>query len=187
MSDATEAGAKRRRHSGRGAGWAYRSYTDDDRACALVALHANGGNLRRTAAQLGMPVTTLRKWARDDVRPASPRRVLEAGAALDAKLEAYITKALAISPADFPQASFLEHCQAIALLVDMVVKLREGCRPATARVADGVWAGGRPFDLSRASAADLAALRAWLDRVAPAGAVEGAGGVCPTCGRGRTG
>jgi len=33
------------------------------KAAALAALEANGGNAKQTAAQLGMPLTTLRYWA----------------------------------------------------------------------------------------------------------------------------
>lgn len=41
---------------------ARRSYSDDDRAACLAALSANGGNLKRTAKQCGVPVSTLKRW-----------------------------------------------------------------------------------------------------------------------------
>ena len=42
---------------------AKRSYSDEQKASALAALAANGGNARLTAAQVGVPRTTLLKWA----------------------------------------------------------------------------------------------------------------------------
>jgi hypothetical protein len=39
-----------------------RIYADDDRAAALVALDANGGNVEGTAAALDLPRTTLTEW-----------------------------------------------------------------------------------------------------------------------------
>lgn len=167
MNDMTKTGANRRTKAGP-AGRSYRAYTDDNRAHAMVAYYANGGNLRRTAAQVGIPVTTLRKWAKDGVKPADPRRVLTVGATLDAKLEAWIDQALAIDPASFPMTSFLEHVQAICLLVDMVVKLREGCQPVAAQLAAAARPENKPIDLTKASPADLAALRAWIDRLTAA-------------------
>jgi transposase-like protein len=40
-----------------------RHYTDEQRAEALAALAANGGNIKLTAAQLGIPRMTLADWA----------------------------------------------------------------------------------------------------------------------------
>lgn len=39
-----------------------RQYSDNDKATALAALDANGGNLRRTSKQLGIPLATLQRW-----------------------------------------------------------------------------------------------------------------------------
>lgn len=40
-----------------------RRYSDEDRATALAALEANGGNVIRTARETGIPRGTLRSWA----------------------------------------------------------------------------------------------------------------------------
>jgi transposase-like protein len=40
-----------------------RRYTDDDRSSALAKLAENGGDVNRTARDLGIPETTLRQWA----------------------------------------------------------------------------------------------------------------------------
>lgn len=39
-----------------------RQYSDNDKATALAALDANGGNVSKTARQLGIPNTTLTEW-----------------------------------------------------------------------------------------------------------------------------
>src|SRR5438876_453768 len=40
------------------------AYTGDDMVFALRALEANGGNVTRTARELGIPIATLHQWAR---------------------------------------------------------------------------------------------------------------------------
>lgn len=40
-----------------------RSYSDKDKATALAALDANGGNLLRTSKALSIPLQTLANWA----------------------------------------------------------------------------------------------------------------------------
>lgn len=47
-----------------------RSYTDSEIAEALAALELNGGNVKRTAVQLGIPRTSLLRW-RDEVTTVS--------------------------------------------------------------------------------------------------------------------
>lgn len=41
-----------------------RQFSDNDKAAALAALDANGGNVYRTAKQLGIGRTTLENWAK---------------------------------------------------------------------------------------------------------------------------
>jgi transposase-like protein len=40
-----------------------RQYSDSDKAAALAALDANGGNANKTAKELGIGESTLRSWA----------------------------------------------------------------------------------------------------------------------------
>lgn len=40
-----------------------RRYSDSDKANALAALDANGGNLYKTAKHLGLSISTLQSWA----------------------------------------------------------------------------------------------------------------------------
>lgn len=42
---------------------AKRSYSDEQKASALAALAANGGNVNLTSGQIGVPRHTLLKWA----------------------------------------------------------------------------------------------------------------------------
>lgn len=38
------------------------TYTETDKANVFVVLTANGGNLKRTAREFGIPVSTIRRW-----------------------------------------------------------------------------------------------------------------------------
>jgi hypothetical protein len=40
-----------------------RQFSDNDKAAALAALDANGGNVYRTAKELNVPRSTLQEWA----------------------------------------------------------------------------------------------------------------------------
>lgn len=46
-----------------------RRYSDDDRANALAALAANGGNVNKTAKEIGVPPKTIENWAKGDRHP----------------------------------------------------------------------------------------------------------------------
>ena len=46
-----------------------RRYSESDKARALAALDANGGNVKRTAGQVGVPASTLTEWAAGRVHP----------------------------------------------------------------------------------------------------------------------
>jgi transposase-like protein len=65
-----------------------RQYTEDDKATALAALAANGGNIRRTARELNIPATTLRKWqAGTGVNQACAHKGAQKKAELDSLFE----------------------------------------------------------------------------------------------------
>jgi transposase-like protein len=46
-----------------------RRYSDDDRANAIAALAANGGFVKTTARQLGIPAKTLENWSKGTRHP----------------------------------------------------------------------------------------------------------------------
>ena len=48
---------------------AQRHYSDEQKATALAVLASNGGNVDRTARELGMPRKTLDRWAKGGVHP----------------------------------------------------------------------------------------------------------------------
>jgi hypothetical protein len=52
-----------------------RAYSEQDKAQSLLVLDANGGNIKRTARQIGIPVGTLRAWRDNrEMNAASPAR-----------------------------------------------------------------------------------------------------------------
>lgn len=53
-----------------------RSYSIEDKAKALAVLNSNGGNVKRTARELGIPANTLRDW-RNDPDSAAPVELRE--------------------------------------------------------------------------------------------------------------
>ncbi len=56
-----------------------RQYTDEDREAALAALAANDGNVLRTAKDLGIPVKTLRNWAKGRCHPELTTELAQMG------------------------------------------------------------------------------------------------------------
>jgi transposase-like protein len=51
-----------------------RRYSDADRSSALAKLAENGGNVYRTARELGIPEVTLRSWANGDRHPEASQQ-----------------------------------------------------------------------------------------------------------------
>lgn len=49
-----------------------RQFSDNDKAAALAALDANGGNVYRTAKEIGVPRSTLQEWANGRVNHDVP-------------------------------------------------------------------------------------------------------------------
>lgn len=64
-----------------------RRYSDEDRANALAALAANGGNLAQTARQLGIPRATLQRWLEGSAHPEAAANAAPKKAALADRLE----------------------------------------------------------------------------------------------------
>lgn len=69
-----------------------RKWTEADRARALAILDTNGGNLSRTAREVGCSLTTLRNW-RDGVAIPPPEVATEQRDTLAAMWERIATKA----------------------------------------------------------------------------------------------
>jgi len=101
-------------------------YSERDRAAALAALEANNGNLTRTAAQLAMSTSTLRRW-RDQHADASntgPLKTAAADALPDAResiaerLRDFIHSALDVAGAKLDEANLQQVFTAIGISVE---------------------------------------------------------------------
>jgi transposase-like protein len=110
---------------------ANRIYTEDEKIAALAALDANGGNVKLTAAQLGLPRKTLTNWA---VKIAAQEVTQEtASSTTSGQPVGHLKTAVAITPDDVASArkSLSE------LLEEVVRKLIGGLLDDTRlRVAD---------------------------------------------------
>lgn len=51
------------------------TYTDEQKALALATLAANGGNVKRTTRETGLPEQTIRDWKKQAERGATPPAV----------------------------------------------------------------------------------------------------------------
>jgi transposase-like protein len=129
-----------------------RVYSQEDRAATLAALKANGGNLKKTATQAGVPARTLRRW-RDgqalmtaqesrvatqrppkkegDMPPVPPGAVpagllAQAEAALDAKCEAIAHQAAGLLAEKLHAASPAQLAVILGVMVDKMRLLRDG-------------------------------------------------------------
>ncbi len=75
-----------------------RRYSDEERAAALAALKANGGNLELTSRQAGVPRNTLRRWAEHPEHAASSQvrqeKMEELSVLFDRVARVYIGRAL---------------------------------------------------------------------------------------------
>jgi transposase-like protein len=101
-----------------------RRYTDDERATALAALAANGGNVARTAAQLGIPEKTLEHWSKGDRHPeAAKMGDQKRGPMADALLEV-AWKLLDSIPAKIRQAPLNQTATAMGIALDKARLLR---------------------------------------------------------------
>lgn len=101
-------------------------YAERDRAAALAALEANGGNLSRTATQLGMSTSTLRRWRNHQADPAitgpiknaTEKELPAARANIADRLRDFIHEALDIAPGKLDEANLQHIFTAIGISVD---------------------------------------------------------------------
>lgn len=102
-----------------------RSYSEDDKASALALLDSNGGNVFRTAKQLGIPRTTLQEW-RDgcgvNAEVTTSRQVKKGE--LSARYESAIHDALdALTPAKLKKAGVKDIATTIGIFTDKMLVL----------------------------------------------------------------
>jgi hypothetical protein len=101
-----------------------RIYSDTERENALVALLANGRNVKKTASQLNIPVATLRCWAKGKRHPElqmQPRKKSE----LADSMESLAWKLAESIPSKLGKASLRDIAVGIGILIDKMVLLNE--------------------------------------------------------------
>jgi hypothetical protein len=103
-----------------------RRYSDDERAAALAALAANGGNVPLTARQLDIPEQTLRNWTAGRRHPEASQMGDEKRPPLADAFEALAGKLLdGITPAKITETGVKDLTTSAAIAVDKMRLLRE--------------------------------------------------------------
>jgi transposase-like protein len=101
-----------------------RRYSDEERANALAALAANGGNVNRTASQLRIPAKTLENWQKGSCHPeAAENGERKKGPMADA-LEAVAWKLLDSIPEKIARAPLNQTATALGIALDKARLLR---------------------------------------------------------------
>ena len=102
-----------------------RSYTDEQRTAALLALDANGGNVKVTAAELGLPRKTLEQWAKGIAVPhvAKTRHVTRLP--LADRLEELAHQLIDCIPSKLDEAPLREVAAALNVAAEKMRLLRE--------------------------------------------------------------
>lgn len=96
-----------------------RRYSDDERAAALAALAANGGNLKLTAAQLGIPLATLAAWANGTRHPEASTSAEQKKPALAGMFRDFVGRVLSLTTDDdIRGASLKDRMTAAGIAVD---------------------------------------------------------------------
>lgn len=99
-----------------------RIYTDEERASAYVVYTANGGNLKRTARDTGLPVSTLRDWVREweEDGPPDMSLVAELSGEFISDAERVRGKALAELERKIPDATASALVATVGMLTDKI-------------------------------------------------------------------
>jgi transposase-like protein len=108
-----------------------RQYSDEDKATALTALDANGGNVKRTATQLEIPHKTLDDWAKGrNQNPAvADLRTRKRGSLAD-KFENLAHLIVDAMPAKIGKATLSQCAVSSGIATDKAIRLRgEGLYP----------------------------------------------------------
>ncbi|MBI5670290.1 MAG: transposase [Chloroflexi bacterium] len=108
-----------------------RRYTDDDRRQALECLKANGGNCCQTSQETGIPVRTLRTWARQARQAEEAADVERALAQMRQRLIDNVLRLANSLEAKIDDAPLNQHASALAQLVDRLIKLAEKLPPSS--------------------------------------------------------
>jgi transposase-like protein len=103
-----------------------RRYSDEDRAAAVAAVTANGGNVQRTARQLGIPETSLRQWVKAERHPEAAQMSVEKRGTLADEMERVVWKLVEgiNDPEKVKAAPVQQLATAAGILVDKIRLLR---------------------------------------------------------------
>jgi hypothetical protein len=102
-----------------------RRYSDEFRANTLAALAAYGGNVNRTAKELGIPEATIRSWESGKVHPEAAKDCERKKGLLADQLEAFARRILGlIDDAHIKAAPLLDCMIAVGIAVDKMLLLR---------------------------------------------------------------
>lgn len=101
-----------------------RRYTDEERANALAALAANGGNVQRTAEQLGIPQITLHNWARGKRHPEASQMGERKKGPMADRLEEIAWQLLEAIPGKIDGATLATTATAMGIAIDKARLLR---------------------------------------------------------------
>lgn len=95
-----------------------RQFSDNDKAAALAALDANGGNVLKTAKQINVPRSTLQEWANGRVNHDVPELRQQAKKALAERLEEIAHQLIDAVPDKIADASLQQVATALGIVVD---------------------------------------------------------------------
>jgi transposase-like protein len=102
-----------------------REYTDAQKAEALAALDANGGNVKRTARELDIPEASLREWSKGRNSPPGADLCAQKKADLGEGLEALIGRLMGgLSEAKIAKAGLSEVGVVLGIAFDKLQLLR---------------------------------------------------------------
>ena len=97
-----------------------------DKAAALSALRANGGAIRKTARQLGIPESTLRGWAREGVRATKKPAPTDEELAVQLRELAHRLAGELLRPEKLSKASAKDLAIALGIALDKLGNLTGG-------------------------------------------------------------
>jgi hypothetical protein len=104
---------------------AHRTYSDEEKANALLCLDANGGNLRRTSMETGIPRKTLEEWRNGHVHECVAELRLGKREPIADRLEALVHKCLDVLPGKIGDASASQVGVVIGISLEKMRLLRE--------------------------------------------------------------
>ena len=111
---------------------AKRSYSDNEKAAALLTLESNGGNLSRTSRELNIPISTLGEWRDGRAVPDVAEIRNENRTPLVDRLMDELTAALNLLPDKRNEASYSDLMRGVGILTDKV-QLLSGADTARVR------------------------------------------------------